>query len=224
MVYPIRRGRRPVFPAFLVDLPTDLVAFGGDLSVETLIEAYSKGIFPWNGDDPIRWYCPDPRLVLDPREVYVSKSLAKRMKRLHVAIDTRFRAVMEACMTTPRPGQDGTWITPRLIDAYEELHHLGIAHSFETYEDGELIGGLYGLTLGSAFFGESMFAWGSDGSKAALVTLCRNLVERRIDFVDCQQVTPHLMSMGAKPITKKAYLTRLRTALANPSHHGGWRS
>lgn len=225
MSYGIRRGLRPVFPDWILDLPSDLVALGGDLSKETLLEAYSKGIFPWNGDPPIRWYSPDPRLILEPASVHVSRSLGKTLSkgRFSIRYDTNFRGVMGACMRTPRPGQDGTWITPRMVDAYADLHKAGIAHSVEAYQNGALAGGLYGLTLGSAFFGESMFARAADASKVALVTLCRDLAEAGFDFIDCQQETDHLVRMGAVAISRAEYLQRLRAALEAPSRHGSWR-
>lgn len=225
MPYGIRRGERPVFPDWILDLPSDLVALGGDLSKKTLLEAYSKGIFPWNGDDPIRWYSPDPRLILEPGGVHVSRSSRKTISkgRLVVRYDVDFRRVMEACMRTPRPGQEGTWITPRMVDAYADLHRDGIAHSVETYRGDELVGGLYGLTLGDAFFGESMFAWTPNASKVALITLCRDLDRAGFDFIDCQQETEHLMSMGAFAVPRAAYLLLLERALEAPSRHRSWR-
>jgi leucyl/phenylalanyl-tRNA--protein transferase len=201
----------------------DLVAVGGDLSVETLIAAYTHGIFPWNGDDPIRWYSPDPRMILAPAQVYVSRSLRKAIDRFAIEYDVDFRRIMSACMRSPRAGQGGSWITPRMIDAYEELHRLGIAHSVETFREGELVGGLYGLTFGNAFFGESMFAREANASKAALVKLCRDLEARGFDFIDCQQDTPHLRSMGARTIPRTEYMARLARALQHPSIHRSWK-
>jgi leucyl/phenylalanyl-tRNA--protein transferase len=215
---------RERFPGWLLDLPTDLVAVGADLEVDTLIEAYTKGIFPWNGDDPIRWYSPNPRMILEPEKVHVSRSLEKVIERgeLRIEYDRDFRRVMSECMDVPRPGQDGTWITPRMIDAYEKLFRLGIAHSVEAYQGDELAGGLYGLTFGKAFFGESMFARTPNASKVALVRLCRDLARLAFDFVDCQQVTPHLAKMGAAPIPRKQYLARLQEALRHASLHRSW--
>jgi leucyl/phenylalanyl-tRNA--protein transferase len=215
---------REKFPGWLLDLPTDLVAVGADLEVDTLIEAYTKGIFPWNGDDPIRWYSPNPRMVLEPERVHVGRSLRKVIDggEYRVDYDLDFRGVMTACMDVPRPGQDGTWITPRMIDAYERLHRLGIAHSVEARRGTELAGGLYGLTFGKAFFGESMFARRPDASKVALVRLCRDLAALGFAFIDCQQVTPHLARMGAVPIPRKKYLERLAEALRHPSIHRCW--
>ena len=215
---------REKFPGWLLDLPSDLVAVGADLEVDTLIEAYTKGIFPWNGDDPIRWYSPNPRMILEPAKVHVSRSLEKAIAsgEFRVEYDRDFRRIMTECMNAPRPGQDGTWITPRMIDAYEELHRLGIAHSVETFCGEELAGGLYGLTFGRAFFGESMFARRTNASKIALVRLCRDLTDREFDFIDCQQVTAHLARMGAAPIPRKLYLGRLARALSHPSLHRSW--
>ena len=201
------------------------MAVGGDLEVETLIEAYGKGIFPWNGDDPIRWYCPNPRMILVPSEVHVGRSLAKvlRSGRFRIEYDRDFRGVMTGCMTTRRPGQDGTWLTPRMIDAYEALHRLGIAHSVEAYENGVLAGGLYGLTFGNAFFGESMFALRPNASKVTLVTLCSDLAPLGFDFIDCQQQTEHLARMGGRAVPKQTYLDRLARALEHTSLHRSWR-
>jgi leucyl/phenylalanyl-tRNA--protein transferase len=215
---------RPKFPDWLLSLPTDLVAIGGDLEVETLIEAYTKGIFPWNGDDPIRWYSPNPRMILEPSRVRVNRTLAKVIKRgrYRIEYDRDFRRIMTECMRTPRPGQDGTWITPRMIDAYEKLHRLGIAHSVEAYRGDELAGGLYGLTFGNAFFGESMFAHEPEASKVALVKLCRDLEVKSFSFIDCQQETPHLARMGAAPIPRRDFLKKLGAALKHESFHRTW--
>ncbi len=216
---------RSVFPLDLRPDETGLVGWGADLSEATLIEAYSKGIFPWSGEPPIPWYSPDPRLVLAPAGFRASRSLRKlaRQDRFTVTFDTEFRGVMTGCAETPRPGQDGTWITGGMIDAYERLHHRHIAHSVEVRDDeGALVGGLYGLTLGAAFFGESMFARASNTSKLALMTLCAHLVDRGFHFVDCQQNTAHMRSLGAHPIPRRVYERRLRQALRHDSHHYDW--
>lgn len=220
------RIRHRWFPDDLKPDSTGLVGVGADLEPETLIEAYAKGIFPWSGDDPIPWYSPDPRLVLFPDHFRASRSLKKlaRQGKLEVRFDRDFPEVMRGCAEIPRPGQDGTWINDRMIDAYTELHRRGVAHCVSVYqpESGDLVGGLYGLTLGRFFFGESMFSRASNSSKLALFALCENLVARDFELVDCQQVTPHLMSLGAVPIMRREFLARLRRTLHFPSLHVDW--
>lgn len=200
-----------------------LVGLGGDLRPETVLEAYSKGIFPWDGRQPIPWYSPDPRMVLPPGDLRVRRSLAKldRQGRLTVTIDTAFSEVMQRCAAIPRPGQDGTWITPGMVTTYTTLHRRGIAHSVEVWEDGALVGGLYGLAMGSIFFGESMFHARRDASKIALLHLCRRLVDRSFDLIDCQQETPHLASLGATPISRAQFTARLKVSLAGPARWNG---
>jgi leucyl/phenylalanyl-tRNA--protein transferase len=196
-----------------------LVALGGDLHPDTLIEAYRKGIFPWDGRQPIPWYSPDPRLILEPTAFRASQSLRKldRQRKLIVRFDTAFREVMVACAVVPRQGQQGSWITPELVRAYGALHDAGVGHSVEAWTpEGELVGGLYGLALGRAFFGESMFAARPDASKLALLHLTAGLTRAGYHFVDCQQDTPHLRSLGAVVITRADYLDRLARALDAP--------
>lgn len=205
--------------------PEGLLAAGGDLSPERLLEAYSQGIFPWfNADDPILWWSLDPRMVLFPAELKVSRSLGKTLRRggHEVRTDSAFRQVMEAC-AAPRPGQDGTWISPVIVAAYTRLHQLGHAHSVETWIDGELAGGLYGVAVGRAFFGESMFARVSDASKIAFVHLVRQL--RRWDFglIDCQMATRHLASLGAREIPRGEFGRRLSELVDYPGIVGRWR-
>lgn len=195
-----------------------LVALGGDLTPDTLVEAYRKGIFPWDGRWPVPWYSPDPRLILEPGAFHTSKSLLKLAKqgRLEVRYDTAFADVMRACAGKKRRGQRGTWIRGGIFDGYGALHHAGVAHSVETWEDGELVGGLYGLSMGSAFFGESMFANRPDASKLALMDLCARLTAAGGTLVDCQQDTPHLRSLGAFNVPRAEYMSRLDAALAVP--------
>lgn len=218
MVYWVPPGARALPPGLKPDRH-GLVALGGTLNSELLVSAYTQGIFPWSGEEPIPWYSPHPRLVLRPERFRCSRSLRKVIRRgtFEVRWDTVFRQVMEGCAQVPRPGQDGTWILPNMIEAYCELHKLGVAHSVETYRDGELVGGLYGLSLGRAFFGESMFALVPNASKLALAKLCAMLATHQFRFVDCQQVTPHLLSLGAEPWARDLYLEELRRALAEPS-------
>ncbi len=217
---------KPVFPEDLRPDESGLVGWGADLSEATLVEAYSKGIFPWSGDPPIPWYSPDPRLVLFPEEFRASRSLKKLARKgvYRLTFDQSFRAVMTACAEVERPGQGGTWITGDLIDAYCRLHARRIAHSIEVWEGDTLVGGLYGLTLGLGFFGESMFAHRPNVSKLALMALCRELTTRQFHFIDCQQNTDHLRSLGASPISRSEYEYRLRRALRHEPHHYQWSS
>ncbi len=200
-----------------------LLAAGGEPTPRRLEEAYSHGIFPWYSEgQPALWWSPDPRMVLLPDEFQLSRSLRKTVRRFaadarcELRIDSAFRRVIQACAGTPRDGQDGTWIVPGMIEAYVAWHELGRAHSFETWIDGELVGGLYGIGLGRMFFGESMFAHRTDASKiafAALVCFCR---EHGIATVDCQQHTRHLASMGARELRRPAFEARLALGLRAP--------
>ncbi|MCC7081014.1 MAG: leucyl/phenylalanyl-tRNA--protein transferase [Burkholderiales bacterium] len=211
-------GREHAFPPLgsALDEPNGLLAAGGDLSPGRIIAAYRRGIFPWFGDDePILWWSPDPRMVLYPEELRVSRSLRKAMRRpdYEIRVDTQFRAVMEGC-ARPRPGQAGTWIGASMIKAYCALHERGFAHSVETWREGELVGGLYGVALGRAFFGESMFARAADASKLALAHLARQLERWRFGVIDCQMRTNHMASLGAREITR-AQFSRLLEQLVN---------
>ncbi len=193
-----------------------LVAIGGDLHPDTLVEAYRKGLFPWDGRWPVPWYSPDPRMILEPQRFHVSKSLEKlaRQQRLEVRFDTAFADVMHACAATKRRGQRGTWIRGGIFEGYGHLHERGIAHSVETWDGDTLVGGLYGLSMGTAFFGESMFARRADASKLALMHLCARLAAAGGTLVDCQQDTPHLRTLGAVDVTRADYMRRLDEALA----------
>ena len=189
-----------------------LLMAGGDLSPERLLCAYARGIFPWYGEDsPILWWSPDPRCVLFPEKLYVGSRLRRVMGsgRFWFSVDACFDRVIRACACTPRAGQEGTWIVPDMIAAYERLHALGHAHSVEVWQDGELAGGLYGVQRGRAFFGESMFHWRSDASKAAVVHLVTWLRQRGVAMVDCQQTTPHMLRLGAEEIPRSLFLKRL---------------
>jgi leucyl/phenylalanyl-tRNA--protein transferase len=202
-----------------------LVAVGGELTPEYLISAYSAGIFPWFAEgDPILWWSPNPRLVLYPDDFKVSKTLAKLVKneRFELKIDADFNSVIQNCSEIERPDQLGSWITDEMIDAYKELHNLGIAHSFETYSDGELVGGLYGLSLGKAFFGESMFFKERDASKFAFYHLVHWCKSHDFHFIDAQQPTDHLKSLGAKEIERKIFLKELNEALNFEAILGKW--
>jgi len=192
--------------------PNGLLAAGADLSLPRLLEAYRNGIFPWFGhDQPILWWSPDPRMVLFPAELKVSRSLARTLRnaRFEVRADTAFDAVIEGCRQ-PRRGESGTWITEEMAEAYGTLHRAGFAHSVETWLDDKLVGGLYGVALGRAFFGESMFARVSDASKVALVALTRQLQHWGFGVIDCQMNTSHLASLGAREIPRAEFTRRLR--------------
>lgn len=203
-----------------------LVAYGGDLHPQRLLAAYAQGIFPWphRADWPMLWFSPDPRLVLVPEALHISRSLQKILKKgqFEVRFDTAFAQVMRACAVTPRPDQQGTWITPAMCKAYGQLHTLGFAHSIETWIDGELVGGLYGVSLGAAFFGESMFAWRPNASKVAFVTLVRQLQAWQFHFIDCQVHTDHMAHFGAVMWSRRHFLRALESALACPSRQGPW--
>ncbi|MBI1196113.1 MAG: leucyl/phenylalanyl-tRNA--protein transferase [Gammaproteobacteria bacterium] len=202
-----------LFPPPDAARPDGLLAIGGDLSVGTLISAYSQGIFPWfNEGQPILWWSPDPRLVLRPDGVRVSRSLRKSLNNKHyrVSFDSDFMAVIRAC-AEQREDKEGTWINPLMLDAYDEMHRLGWAHSVEVYaDDDRLVGGLYGIAIGKVFFGESMFHVGRDASKVALVALCRHLEARGYVIIDCQVHTDHLVSLGAEEIPRARFCDILR--------------
>jgi leucyl/phenylalanyl-tRNA--protein transferase len=220
-----RLGRALAFPDPQESEPDGLLAVGGDLGVQRLLLAYSRGIFPWYGEGlPILWHSPDPRMVLPLASLRVSRSLAKVLRRgtYQVRLDSGFAQVIECCARTPRAGQDGTWITAEMRRAYTELHELGYAHSAEAWCEGRLAGGLYGVSLGNVFFGESMFAERSDASKVALVTLARQLRAWGFDWIDCQVHTPHLERLGAEPWPRARFLDALRRALVHPSRIGRW--
>lgn len=198
--------------------PAGLLAAGGDLSADWLLAAYSRGIFPWfNADQPILWWSLDPRMVLFPQELRVSHSLKRvmRKRRYEIRVDTAFREVMEGC-SRPRAGQDGTWISPQMIVAYTELHRLGVAHSVETWINGELAGGLYGVALGRVFYGESMFTQVADASKIAFVHLVRQLQRWQFKVIDCQMNTAHLARFGAREIPRTEFMQLLAEGVHAP--------
>jgi leucyl/phenylalanyl-tRNA--protein transferase len=202
-----------------------VVAVGGELSPQFLISAYLQGIFPWfNEDQPILWWSPNPRLVLFPEDFKISHSLKQLINscKYSIQVDTRFEDVIENCAEIKRRGQDGTWINSKMKDAYIHLHRLGYAHSFETYMDSELIGGLYGVSLGHAFFGESMFSIGRDASKFALHHLVRWCSSHQFDFIDAQQPTNHLKSLGAVELPRTKFLEILQNSLDYRTIQGPW--
>lgn len=202
------------FPAVenALDEPNGLLAIGGDLSAERLLSAYRHGIFPWFSEgQPILWWSPDPRMVLYPQELKISRSMQKRLKQsdYEVRFNTAFREVMQACSRVVRPDQDGTWITDKMIDAYCALHAAGYALSAETWIDGELVGGLYGVRIGRMFYGESMFHLVSNASKIAFIRLVEELRRQNCGLIDCQMHTAHLASLGAREIPRKEFCQQL---------------
>jgi leucyl/phenylalanyl-tRNA--protein transferase len=204
--------------------PNGLLAVGGDLSPRRLLDAYRRGIFPWYSEgDPILWWSPDPRMVLFPPELRVTRSLGKtlRNKAHEIRFDSAFDAVMRGC-AAPRPGQGGTWIGPEMRSAYRKLHDLGYAHSVETWIEDELAGGLYGVAIGRAFFGESMFSRARDASKIALVALVRRLAADGFGLIDCQMHTTHLESLGARTIPRAEFARRVKDLVDYPRSPGRW--
>ncbi len=202
-----------------------LLAIGGDLSEERLILAYEMGIFPWYSDgEPILWWSPDPRLVLYPSELKISRSLKKliRKRMFRLSMDTAFEAVIRECVSVRMERNEGTWITDEMRDAYCRLHALGYAHSVEVWCDDVLAGGLYGVSLGRCFFGESMFTRIANASKIALVTLTQHLLASRIEIIDCQVQTEHLIRFGAKPISRTDFLRQIKRFLRFPTLTGKW--
>lgn len=213
-----------LFPPVDRAVKSGLLAVGGDLSPERLLAAYREGIFPWYAEgEPILWWSPDPRFVLLPDELRVSRSMRQFLKKglARITFDQDFRGVIAACQK-PRPGQDGTWITGEMQGAYCTLHELGYAHSVEVWQDGALAGGLYGVSLGRAFFGESMFSTLPNASKAALITLVGHLREWGFDLIDCQVETAHLGSLGARSIPRREFRERLSASLCHETLRGNW--
>lgn len=215
------------FPPVELASPEGLLAVGGDLRAERLLEAYRRGIFPWfNPGQPILWWSPDPRAVLFPPKLRISRSLGKtlRQKKFVITLDQAFRNVISSC-AQPRSARirHGTWITPEMIEAYCVLHERGVAHSVESWRDGKLVGGLYGIALGGAFFGESMFTRTTDASKVAFVHIVRQLEQWGFSLIDCQQPSGHLFSLGAEEIRRRDFMDHLERALRQPDRPGRWR-
>jgi leucyl/phenylalanyl-tRNA--protein transferase len=225
--------KSPVFPAFIppgsapgfppdasaLHEPNGLIAIGGDLATERLLAAYRRGIFPWYEEgQPILWWTPDPRCVLRPAELHISRSLRRSLRRkaIEVTRDQAFGRVIRACAEPREPG-GGTWITEEMMHAYNALHAGGHAHSFEVWRDGDLIGGLYGVAIGAAFFGESMFSREPDASKTALVALCEKFSKYEATLVDCQVVSNHLLRLGAEIVPRARFRVRLAEAIAAPA-------
>ena len=215
-----------VFPHPELSEPSGLLGVGGDLQPERLLLAYSNGIFPWYSEgQPILWFSPDPRCVLEPSQLYVGRSLRKVVRNgsFRVSLDTAFEQVIGACKSTPRPGQEGTWITDEMRQAYCQLHALGHAHSVEVWLDEELVGGLYGVAIGRLFAGESMFSHASNASKVGLVWLVRQLATWDFALVDAQIHTETLERLGAQEILRSDYLECISALVRVPGRVGQWR-
>ena len=220
-----RLEEAPIFPDPTHAEPDGLLAVGGDLTPERLVNAYGNGIFPWYSEgEPMLWYSPDPRMILHPENLKISKTLTRLIKsqKYEQRIDTQFEAVIRNCSQAPRPDQDGTWITEEMIVAYIKLHQLGLAHSFETYQDGNLIGGLYGISLGKAFFGESMYHHSRDASKTAFAHLCQFAQDHDFHFIDAQVPSEHLERLGAQEVTREDFLNQLQKSNNNPTLQNSW--
>jgi leucyl/phenylalanyl-tRNA--protein transferase len=218
-------GEQLIFPDPAYADPDGLLAVGGDLSKERLVSAYAHGIFPWySSTTPILWWSPDPRPIIEPTRIVVARSLRKLLRKLpfQITLDRAFEEVIAACARTKRPQGEGTWLISEMIEAYMDLHETGLAHSVEAWQDGRLVGGLYGVSLGRAFFGESMFFHVPNASKAAFVTLNRLLAQWEFHFVDCQQATPHMLKFGAQEVSRREFLARLRAAIQHPTRRGLW--
>lgn len=214
-----------IFPSPEDAEPDGLLAVGGDLSSQRLLLAYAMGIFPWYSEgQPILWWSPDPRLILEPDEFHVSRRFAQLLRRgtFRVTFDQDFLSVIRACASIDRPGQKGTWITQAMEEAYIELHDLGFAHSVESWTENRLVGGVYGVSLGRAFFGESMFSRVSNASKVAMAGLVQRLDSWGFHFLDAQVTTRHMQSLGAKEVSRAAFLARLERALEYPTRRGNW--
>lgn len=200
-----------IFPDPLKATSEGLVAWGGDLDENRVMSAYFQGIFPWyNEDDPILWWSPDPRLVLYPKKLKISKSLRKSMKKFEVRVDYDFDRVIRKCQSVRVDSGEGTWILDEIVECYKSLHNKGLAKSFGVYSDDELVGGLYGVDLGHTFCGESMFSEVSDASKVALVALCEYCKQNNYHFIDCQIPSKHLISMGAEIMSRKEFIGTLK--------------
>ncbi len=208
-------------PSDALSEPNGLLAAGGDLSPSRLIKAYQNGIFPWfNEDDPILWWSPDPRCILHPDKIHISKSMKKVIRKgdFSFTFDHAFSDVIEACAGT-RQETTGTWISPEIQAAYLKLHHLGVAHSVEVWREGSLIGGLYGLAMGKLFFGESMFSYQENASKIAFIALSRQLLEWGYPLIDCQIHNPHLQSLGAEHIPRSVFLDYIKSHIHQDRGH-----
>jgi leucyl/phenylalanyl-tRNA---protein transferase len=214
-----------IFPAAEHANSDGLLAIGGDLSPARLLLAYERGIFPWyNKNEPILWWSPDPRFILHLDKLHISKSMKKLLKKnvYQITFDTAFEDVVKNCSTIKRTHQKGTWITKEMITAYKNLHDMGAAHSAEAWCNGELCGGIYGVSLGGCFFGESMFSKKDNASKFAIIKLIEKLKKNKFAILDCQIYSDHLKSLGAEEVPRTEFLQTLKTELLKKSIHGSW--
>lgn len=219
-------GKHLVFPDPKLAEPEGLLAFGGDLDPERILLAYKMGIFPWYSDNqPILWWSPDPRMVLFPNQFHISKSLKRKLrsKKITVEFDQFFPEIIQYCANTPRNGEQGTWITNEMIDAYNQLHLLGFAHCVAVLSENILVGGLYGISIGRGFFGESMFSLEPDASKIGFAFLANILDKWGFDVIDCQLPTDHLKSLGAVEMDREKFLNLLSLVISKPTFRGSWR-
>ncbi|USQ12539.1 leucyl/phenylalanyl-tRNA--protein transferase [Legionella lytica] len=214
-----------VFPDPETSDKQGLLLIGGDLNPKRILQAYSQGVFPWYGPgSPVLWWSPNPRLIVRPSAFKVSHSLQKSLKKpFRITVDTAFPEVIRSCATSSER-MDNTWIVNDMIEAYTQIHAMGYAHSFEVWLDDELVGGLYGISLGRAFFGESMFHKVTDASKIAFYYLCQTMNQWRFDFIDCQLPSPHLLSLGAEVISRTDFMRLLNDTLEYPSMQGIWQA
>lgn len=225
LIYWVDSRSNQVFPPDLEPDRDGLIAVGGDLSERVLIEAYSKGIFPWYNGPPVMWFSPDPRLLLYPADFHVPARLARLVRRqaFTVRFDYDFSRVIAHCAEVPRKGDTGSWIDPQFEAAYTRLHRLHLSHCVSVYQGDELCGGLYGVSLGRAFFGESMFSLKANASKVALFYLVEWLKKEKFHFIDCQVRTEHLVQLGAVEVARTSFLDQLAQALEYPTHNFSWR-
>jgi leucyl/phenylalanyl-tRNA--protein transferase len=213
------------FPPVEDATPEGVLAVGGNLSPGMLLSAYSQGIFPWYTDgEPILWWSPDPRFVLFPDELHVSKSMKKALRKggFNYSLDRCFEQIIRGCRTVPRHDQNGTWITGEMLEAYTELHHLGYAHSIEVWREGQLAGGMYGVSLGCCFFGESMYSLVPNASKAALIRFIGLMRSKGFTMLDCQVHSEHLSTLGARMIPRREFMRLLKSGLGNETYRGNW--
>ncbi len=216
----------PTFPppSNALNDPDGLLAAGGNLNAQTLLDAYRQGIFPWYSDpDPILWWSPDPRCILEPHHVHISKSMKKVLKRNHFSVtwNSAFLEVIQACAAA-RAYTKETWITDHMLEAYMQLHRKGIAHSLEVWQDNKLVGGLYGLAIGAVFFGESMFSIANNSSKFAFIKLCESLEQSGFRLIDCQVESEHLCRLGAYTVPRDQFLLQLKSALTIDIKQAPW--
>ncbi|MCP4671312.1 MAG: leucyl/phenylalanyl-tRNA--protein transferase [Desulfobacula sp.] len=213
------------FPPAYFARSDGLLCVGGDLTPQRLILAYERGIFPWFSEsEPLLWWSPDPRLVLFPGNIHISKSLKKKIKRslFDIKIDNAFEETIRSCALVRKDRDEGTWIIPEMVSAYTKLHGLGYAHSIEAWQDNKLVGGLYGVCIGGSFFGESMFSFVNDASKIALVVLANLLKKNKFDLIDCQVTTQHLLDMGACEIPRAVFLNIIKKSVKRKMDKNLW--